>query len=106
MTTNKTLSFTPEEMVRLREACRALGTSYVEYLQHVVRESLDEHDGIQRSLRSGVLRGPERSRYRLALIVARDELALFYEVDAREATAEAIKLISKALRNEQAAASG
>jgi dCTP deaminase len=97
--TNKTLQFTPEEMTRLRCACRDLGTSYVEFVRHAVVEAIDEHEGVLRHLRAGVLSGPERSRYRLALAVARDELQTFYDVDKRAETQEAITLIGKALGN-------
>ena len=107
MATNRVLSFSPEELERLRCACRDLGTSYVEWIRHATLEAVDEHEGVIRSLRAGVLRGPERSRYRLALIVAADELRVFSEVDSRPETAEALALIDKALGREQGkAASG
>lgn len=104
--TNRTLQFSPEELTRLRCACRDLGTSYVEFLRHATIEAIDEHEGVMRHLRAGVLAGPERARLRLALIVARDELSTFYDVDNRPETAEAIALIGKALGPERQEASG
>ena len=47
---NRQLKFTPEEMVRLRECCRGLGTSYADFIRVVVLQALDEYEGLERTL--------------------------------------------------------
>ena len=42
------ISFTPEQMKRLREVCRALGTSYVQFVEFAVMQAVDEVEGYGR----------------------------------------------------------
>lgn len=54
MTVNRHLTFSAAEMRRLRETCRALNTSYVEFVHFAVLQALDECDAIARES-AGVL---------------------------------------------------
>jgi hypothetical protein len=40
--TNRSLQFSSDEMVRLREACRTLNTSYVDFVRVAVLQACDE----------------------------------------------------------------
>ena len=44
--TYRTLSFTPAELDRIREACRVLNTSYVDFLHVAALQAADEVLGI------------------------------------------------------------
>jgi hypothetical protein len=46
LVTNRTLQFSEAEMVKLREACRILGTSYVEFAHHAIMEAVGEVIGL------------------------------------------------------------
>lgn len=47
---DRALKFTDAEMVQLREACRILGTSYVEFAHHAVMQAVSEVLGVNDEL--------------------------------------------------------
>lgn len=47
---DRTLRFSDAELTRIREACRALNTSYVEFLHHAAMQAVDEVLGISAEL--------------------------------------------------------
>lgn len=49
--TNRKLEFTPEEMGRIRNAARSLGTSYVEFIRVATLQAADEVEGACREYR-------------------------------------------------------
>lgn len=51
MADNRTIAFTPAEMVRLLGACRGLGTSYADFVHFAVIRALDEVEGLARQER-------------------------------------------------------
>jgi hypothetical protein len=46
--TDRTLRFSPEELTRIRECARALGTSYVEFIHTATMQAVDECEGLDR----------------------------------------------------------
>ena len=48
MTASRDVHFTPGEMKRLRVACRALNTSFAEFLHFATMQALDECEAIGR----------------------------------------------------------
>jgi hypothetical protein len=44
--TDRTINLTPSEMGRLNVVCRALGTSYSDFVTFAVRQALDEAEGL------------------------------------------------------------
>ena len=58
--TDRKLSFTEAERARLREACRCLGTSFVEFIHHSTMQAVDEVLGTSAEVsRSRTLDRPE-----------------------------------------------
>jgi hypothetical protein len=49
---NRDLNFSPEDMKRLRGACRSLGTSFQEFVVFAVRQALDECEGLAKEARA------------------------------------------------------
>ena len=47
---NRRLTFTDDEMDRIRVACQALGTSYAEFIRFATMAAVDEVEGIGRLL--------------------------------------------------------
>lgn len=50
--TNRHVVFTDDEQRRLRDACRALGTSYAEFVRWAVMQAVDECEGLGRAQRA------------------------------------------------------
>lgn len=58
---DRALKFTDAEMVRLRDACRILGTSYIEFAHQAVMQAVDEVIGLSiESAQSGHRDGVSR----------------------------------------------
>lgn len=49
--TRRTIMFDARTRKRLREVCRALGTSYPEFVEWAVKQALDECEGAAREYR-------------------------------------------------------
>ncbi len=48
--TNRTLQFDPSEVDRLHDVCRALGTTYVEFVHWAVMQAVDECEALGREM--------------------------------------------------------
>ena len=43
---NRDVNFEPDEMRRIRECCRSLGTSYAEFIRWATMQSVSECEGL------------------------------------------------------------
>lgn len=51
MATNRRVSFTQDEKDRLHDVCRALGTTYVEFMHFAVMQAVTEVEGLGDEIR-------------------------------------------------------